>query len=258
MWSCILYVTRYVDLRKKKSILLTFRLWEVQQDLAMKFSSYLIRFLHSCKKTASSLSAAASRWCSFSYYLPLSFLLHYCSLLLFLPLLLPIINIRGGQGTKDKLVYLSTLGEWKMVLTDIWFRSNNGTLFSRLVLVSFPVWFKSGSETCLTSASLLLLSGDTSTRTICVLLFFPPFDLPLIFLTPGGCLTGWSSCLKCLYLRRRNLINKRKHLRENNIKDIIKHIVRECKYLYLTSSNSVAFLFSIVFNLFLIATVSFV
>ena len=143
-----------------------------------------------------------------------------------------------------------------MMLTDIWFRSNNGTLFSRLVLVSFPVWFKSGSETCLTSASLLLLSGDTSTRTICVLLFFPPFDL--IFLTPGGCLTGWSSCLKCLYLRRRNLINKRKHLRENNIKDIIGYIVRESKYLYLTSAISVAFLSRIVFNLFLIATVSFV
>lgn len=101
---------------------------------------------------------------------------------------------------KTCLVCLSTptLRKVKdMVLTDIWFRSNNGTLFSRLVLVSmFSVyWFKSGSETCLVSASLLLL-------------FFPqPFDLPLPLLTSGGgSITGWSSCLKYLYLRRRNLI----------------------------------------------------
>lgn len=77
------------------------RLWELllQQDLATKLSSYLIRFLRSCKTIASSLSAAAaSRCCSFSYmnyFLALSF--SHCSLPLFLPLLLPVINLRGGQ-----------------------------------------------------------------------------------------------------------------------------------------------------------------
>lgn len=71
-----------------------FRLSELQQDLAMKFSSCLTRFRHSCKKIASHLSAASQCCCSFSYmnyFLQLSSSLDYnCPLPLFLALLLPI------------------------------------------------------------------------------------------------------------------------------------------------------------------------
>lgn len=196
---------------ENKSFFFLFRLWELQQDLAMKFSSYLTRSRHSCKMTrASSLSAAASRYCcSFSYmncFLPLSFSRDHCSLLLLsLPLLLPVINhwLRGQMGFAKRKTIIRVKDV--VVLTDIWFKSNNGTLFLGLVLVSswiLPEWFKSGSVVpCFVSATLVFLLGDTFIR-ICVWVLFPSFDLPLTFFM--SC--GWS-CLKCRYLRRRNLIN---------------------------------------------------